>query len=103
MAEFHNNATHFAYFEPLNLADWDVWSSRVLDKSAAFGGEPDIFDIFKLMLGEGNKRFNNPLRRLLRPKVYIPEHNSRVEVTSVNAQRQLATLNLRNVLPCKCS
>ena len=46
-----------------------VWSSRVLDKSAAFGGEPDIFDIFKLMLGEGNKRFNNPLRRLLRPKV----------------------------------
>ena len=43
--------------------------SRVLDKPAAFGGEPDIFDVFKMMLGEGNKRFNNPLRRLFHAKV----------------------------------
>ena len=48
----------------------DALLNRVLGKSAAFGGEPDVFDIFKLMLGEGNRRFNNPLRRLLRTKVW---------------------------------
>ena len=30
----------------------------------AFGGEPDVFDVFKTMLGESGKRFNNPLRSL---------------------------------------
>ena len=45
--------------------------SRLLDESAAFGDEPDVFGIFKMMLGEGVRRFNNPLRRLLCCKVRI--------------------------------
>ncbi len=32
--------------------------------SASFGGEPDVFDVFKTLLGEAGKRFNNPLRFL---------------------------------------
>ena len=32
--------------------------------AAAFGSEPDVFDVFKTMLGEAGKRFNNPLRAL---------------------------------------
>ena len=37
---------------------------RRIDVAPAFGGEPDVFDVFKTMLGETGKRFNNPLRAL---------------------------------------
>lgn len=37
---------------------------RRIDEAPAFGGEPDVFDVFKTMLGETGKRFNNPLRAL---------------------------------------
>ena len=78
-------------------------SSRVLDKSAAFGGEPDIFDIFKMMLGEGNKRFNNPLRRLLRPKVYTGPYVMLQDGCTLFKilQRQFAILDWRTMLPCR--
>ena len=42
-----------------------IWRlCRRMDVAPAFGGEPDVFDVFKAMLGETGKRFNNPLRAL---------------------------------------
>ncbi|KAK9835968.1 hypothetical protein WJX81_002349 [Elliptochloris bilobata] len=46
--------------------DHDFGVSRRIDVSPAFGGEPDVFDVFKTMLGETGKRFNNPMRFLSR-------------------------------------
>ncbi len=40
--------------------------------SASFGGEPDVFDVFKTLLGEAGKRFNNPLRFLGHRRVRAP-------------------------------
>lgn len=37
---------------------------RRMDVSASVCDEPDVFDVFKTLVGEAGKRFNNPLRFL---------------------------------------